>query len=263
MRSAAGPRTNRSGPRAPPLPRTPDGCGSRPSRRGRLLAHHGLRLLAQELLDVVGSQAILSGAPRSLPAAKGLDSRPCAGRCPGAAVDVHDARLDVIEESPDFRVVAAEDAGGQAVRGLVCLLERLVERFDLANHHERDEQLVAEEAMAQWQARHHGWSREEPTLRPVAGQDLAADLDRAAVALSLVDRVSELAERPFVDHGAHPVLTTSRVADRELAGLFDELVHEFLGDGAVDVDPAVGAAFLSVEAERGTHHAFRCLVQVR
>src|SRR5438105_2870797 len=110
MRSAAGPRTSRSDPRARPLPRTPAARGPRRSRRRRLLAHHRLRLLAHELLHVVGAKAVLAGAPRPLPATERLNPGPRPGRRAGPTIDVDHACLDPVQEAANLSVVAAEDA---------------------------------------------------------------------------------------------------------------------------------------------------------
>jgi hypothetical protein len=80
-----------------------------------LIADDRAALLAHELLDVIRPETALAGRPAALPAAERLDAGPRAGRRAGAAVDVDDARLDLVQEPGDLVLVAAEDPGGQPV----------------------------------------------------------------------------------------------------------------------------------------------------
>src|SRR5690606_12027582 len=102
-RSAAGRRTSPTA-RPPCRPRRP-----RRSRgaRSSIVADDRLGLLAEELLDVVRAEAALAGRAGALPAAEALDARPGTGRGARAAVHVHDAGLDGVQEPIDLVLVAA------------------------------------------------------------------------------------------------------------------------------------------------------------
>src|SRR5437899_658423 len=71
-------------------------------------------LLAHELLDVVRPAGATAGRAARLPAAKRVDAGPRAGRRPGAAVRIGDARLDSIEELLNLAIVFGENPGRQA-----------------------------------------------------------------------------------------------------------------------------------------------------
>src|SRR3989304_4897061 len=88
-----------------------------------------LALLAEELLDVVGSQRRLAGGAGPLPAAEGIDARPGPRGRPRPAVGVGDSGLDLVEEPLHLALVLAEDAGGQPVIGVVGPGDRLVARL--------------------------------------------------------------------------------------------------------------------------------------
>src|SRR6185369_7504449 len=102
---ARGPRTPAPrGPAPEPAPRFAES-----SRRQDRAA-----LLAQELRDVPAAEPALARGPGPLPAAKGLEARPRAGRRPARPVGVKHAGLDRSEEAVELAPVAGENAGSEA-----------------------------------------------------------------------------------------------------------------------------------------------------
>src|SRR5262249_37805682 len=63
------------------------------------------RLLAHELLHVVGAACAPAGGSAGLPSAERIDAGPRAGRGTGAPVHIGDASLDAIEEPRDLALV--------------------------------------------------------------------------------------------------------------------------------------------------------------
>src|SRR5262245_16222240 len=121
-----------------------DGVGppSRLARASSSALDDRLALLAEVLLDVVEAAAGLAGGAGALPSAERLHAGPGAGGGAGLAVHVHHAGLDASQELVDLGPVLGVEAGRQAVLGVVCPVEGLVERVDRTHRHERHEQLV-------------------------------------------------------------------------------------------------------------------------
>src|SRR6476620_3062648 len=73
---------------------------SRSERKGiaRYSLHHGARLLAQVLLQVIEGRDRLAGGARALPSAEGLVARPRTGGRALRAIGVGHARFDVVLE---------------------------------------------------------------------------------------------------------------------------------------------------------------------
>src|SRR6185503_11616502 len=104
----------------------------------------------------------LAGRARALPAPERLDARPRAGGRTGAAVDVQDARLDLVQEALDLRLVLAVHARRQPVDRVVREAQRLVQRLDRLDGRERREQLVLEQPMVGWKVADDGRLDVEP-----------------------------------------------------------------------------------------------------
>src|SRR5712671_5038136 len=102
--------------------------------------HHGLRLLAQVLREVVEGRDSLARVARALPASEGLITRPCAGRGSLRPVGIGHAGLDVLMKPADLLFPAIE-AGGEAEGRLVGELHGMLLRGHAMQHEDRQKHL--------------------------------------------------------------------------------------------------------------------------
>src|SRR4051794_3523297 len=192
-----------------------------PPNRLEPLVDDRLRLLPEELLDVVEAAARLARRGRALPAAKGLDAGPGARGRAGSAVHVDDASLDRVEEALLLGLVLRVKARGQAEHGVVRERERLVDRVDALDHREGHEQLIPQPRVAGRKVGGDRRCHEEAAVEPVLGDSLAAD-EQPPIGACLAHGLDVATDRAVVDHGAEPVLALGRIADRDLLGLLNE-----------------------------------------
>src|SRR5438045_616204 len=102
----------------------------------------------------------------------------------------------------------------------------------------------------------------EAAIHPPIGQPLAADEDPPVVP-RLRDGGLVTVDGTLVDDWAEPVLAEERIADRDRLRLLDEQPDELVVDGLLDVDTAVGRAFLAAKAEGRAHDPLGGLLEVR
>src|SRR5205807_2292323 len=108
---------------------------------------YGLGLLVHELEQIVGTTRALSRSPTPLPAAKRLRAGPCPGRRSSFTVRIDYPKPYLLKELVLLSLILCKHPRRQSKLRPVRLLQRLLERRDLVNSHQRHKQLLPQQTM--------------------------------------------------------------------------------------------------------------------
>ncbi len=156
--------------------------------------------------------------------------------------------------------VFTEDAGGQAVFGVVRFLECLIERIDRGNDDERQEEFALEEIVARGKAIDDRRLDECAVGVIALSETRSTGPDRTAGRRG--DRFLKSLDGTGINHRTDVDIALGRISDLERIGFGSELFDELVVDRSLNVDTAAGGALLAGEAECRAGDAIDGLVQI-
>src|SRR4051794_7589123 len=209
----------------------------------------------QVLVDA--DRAALAAVARLLDAAE----RRVRGR-DDAGVGADDAVVELLGDPQQAGIVAGVEVRGEAVDGVVRVLDRL--RLVVERRQARDgaERLLAVDQHLVGDAGQHGRLVERAALVLPAREPLAAGDEGGAVVQRVFDVLLGLLDRAVVDQRADGDAVRETVADGELRDLLGQALRELVVDAALDVHAVRADAGLARVAELRGDQAVDGLVQV-